>query len=74
MHINRRALFIKVHGMLCQTWAVTKPYGVVLYMNDLGKVIDKEQYPTKARAVAALRRKGFDRFADDRVPRAQAVA
>ena len=65
MHINKYALHFKVHSFLCQTWAIVRPYGVVLYLDDLGRTVGKDRYPTKAAAVAALRRKGFDRFADD---------
>ena len=58
----RRDWWIKVHGMLCQDWALLQPVGRVLYVDDLGRITGESVYGSRSEAIQALRRQAFERL------------
>jgi len=61
--------WVKVVGMLQQNWAlITSRQNsevCIHFIADSGSVFDALVFPTEEYAIAALRRNGFSRYADD---------
>lgn len=61
--------WVKVVEMLQQNWALIEPTAsdgfCVYFIGDTSGVFDELVFPSEEEAVVALRRNGFNRYADD---------
>jgi hypothetical protein len=72
VEIASRDYWIKIVAFLQQNWALIDPHesGVVVwFFGDTSGVFDEMTFSTEAKAVEALRRNGFRRYAE--VPRSE---
>ena len=69
VEIRSKKFWVKIIAMLQQSWAsielMTDGSYCVYFFDDHGAVFDRLPYPDEARAVNALRRNGFDLYADE---------
>lgn len=61
--------WVKVVGMLQQNWALIVPEQAgqvrVNFITDTSEIFDDLSFPSETDAIAALKRNGFVRYADD---------
>lgn len=78
IEIASRDFWFKVVEMLQQNWALVDDgpgEGVTVhFLHDGSGVFDRMEFPNRPAAMAALRRNGFSRFADDAAAQAFIVA
>jgi hypothetical protein len=69
VEISHDDFFVKVVEMLQQNWAIIEPVsstGVCVYfVSDTSGVFDEISFSSEVAAIAALKRNGFNRYADD---------
>ena len=68
VEIESRDYWFKVVEFLQQNWALIDPHGsevVVWFFGDTSGVFDEMTFAAEAEAVEALKRNGFQRYADD---------